>query len=527
MFSDIDNQLGNKADPLYSRYYPNDRVSGIDPTDSDYVYIDPHVLATPVLCDMNNDGYKNELVVPVSYYFDSFEYGNHARLLKTHLSADELQLYAVEGVAIIDLKTKEILKHKILSLTKIDSNQPAFLLSSPTVVKLSPDSPVQVIIGTVSGKLHVLEGIDLTDRLGFPLTMDSISAQVAVEDIVGNDNNLEMVIGDNSGNIICVDINGNRIWEHEAKVAIESSVRFADLYSDNKMEVIFVTKYGDLWVLDGTNGLPLDGYPMALNTMVHSSVYLMHLSPKSSSSDYHLSVIIPAISGMYVVDLYGGCVDHITIATDIIPHTIQSDHIDPFNPGIEILTTSLSGELLLFSTSTIQPSDFEVSIDSWPSDTSSSSSNGFTHKQSSFALVCGRGLTPRDATGTSFKMSFNIYDNRTSEIRPHTYFISVTIGNKFKLLTDTIIVTQNMTAITRDILTPPIPTRSTVIVEICNIHQQCDMATYTVRFNQSFEDTFGWCLALPFFALVASYLWLLRNENTISLPTVIKSSKWT
>ena len=525
MFSDLDDRLGNKADPLFSLHYSNERFSGIDSTDDNYVFVDPHVLATPVLTDLNQDGYKNELVVPVSYYFDSYQYGDHAHLVRTRLHADELQLYSAEGIVVIDLKTKEILKQKILSLTKVNANQPAYLLSSPTVVRLSPNSPVSIIIGSVTGKLHVLEGEQLTDRPGFPLTMDSISAQIAVEDIVGNDNVLELVVGDNSGNVVCIDSNGNRLWEHEAKVAIESSVRFANLHSDQTMEVIFVTKYGDVWVLDGSTGLPLDGYPMILNTMVHSSVYLMHLSPKSSSTDYHLSAIVPAISGMYVIDLYGGCVDHITTKEDVIPHTIQSDHIDPFNPGIELLATSLSGKLLLFSTSTIQPSDFEVSVDAWPAETTGG--NGFTHKQSSFALICGRGLTPRDATGSSFTMRFEIYDNRTiMDSQPRNYYISVTIGNRFTLLNEMVSITRNITSIVRDISTPPIPTRSTVTLEVCNVHLQCDTATFTVRFNQAFEDTFAWCLALPFFMLVASYLWLLRNETTVSLPTVIKTNKW-
>lgn len=521
--------MGDEINPLYSRHQPQDRPSGVDPRDNNHVYIDPHVLATPILFDLNEDGIKSELIVPVSYYFDKYQYGDADKLTKTHLPAEDLLLYCAEGIVIIDIEARQVISHRVLGLTKVDSNQPAYLLNSPTVVKLSPSSPVSVIIGSVTGKLHVLDGVSLQDREGFPLSMASISAQVAVEDLVGNDGVLEMVVGDNSGNVVCVNAEGIRMWEHETKSTVESGVRFANVTSGRNIEVVFATKYGDLWVLDGTSGKPVDGYPLMLNSLVHASVFLMHLSPKSSSSDYHISAIVPAVTGLYVVDLNGKCVDRITSKSHEVPHSILSDHIDPFNPGIEVLVTSLTGELILFSTSTIQPSDFEVSIETWTSDVSHG--NVFTHKQSSFALVCGRGLTPRDAVGRFFKMRFQIYDNRTAIFGPagstRKYYLQIYIGNKYSLYHDVLTVNQDIMQFEVDIPTPPIPIRSTVTLEICNLHYQCDSATFNIKFNQSFKETFGLCLALPFFVLVASYLWLLRNEDTVTLPTVIKTQKWT
>lgn len=39
-----------------------------------YLEVDPHILATGVIDDLNQDGITEELVLPVSYYFDSEEY---------------------------------------------------------------------------------------------------------------------------------------------------------------------------------------------------------------------------------------------------------------------------------------------------------------------------------------------------------------------------------------------------------------------------------------------------------------------
>ena len=39
-----------------------------------YVAVDPHILATPVVTDLNNDDRLEEMIIPVSYYFDVDQY---------------------------------------------------------------------------------------------------------------------------------------------------------------------------------------------------------------------------------------------------------------------------------------------------------------------------------------------------------------------------------------------------------------------------------------------------------------------
>ena len=492
--------------------------------DNNYVFVDPHVLATPTIADIDGDGLSNELILPVSYYYDRNHYGVSENLEVTGLTTEELVDYAAGGIVIVDLSTRKIKKQHLLELTRVSSDQPAYLLAPPTVVKLSPQDVMSVIVGSASGQLHLLKGLELRESQGFPTLMDSITSQVAVEDLTG-DGVLELVVGDTSGNVACIDHTGKRLWEHEAKTAIESSVRFANLHSDKSMEVIFTTKFGDLWVLNGTTGNPVPKYPMSLNTLVQSSVLLMHLSnPSSTHGGYHLSAIVPAVTGLQIVDLDNGCIDHVnSTSAMIIPHTLQSDHIDPFNPGLEILVTSLSGKLVLYSTGTVHPTDYEMSVETWPSDTLEG--NGFTHKESSFVLVCGRSLTTRDASGTNFHLGFEIHDKSVSASKPKEYHIYLTIGRLYTLLNETRIVSDRRTAITIDTPTPPIPTQKTMILTVCNSHGQCDSASFNTRFNLSFRDVLQWCLALPFLGLVASYLWLLRNESTDTLPTVFKLQK--
>lgn len=39
-----------------------------------YIPVDPHVLATPVIVDLDRNGRTEELVVPLTYYFEEEDY---------------------------------------------------------------------------------------------------------------------------------------------------------------------------------------------------------------------------------------------------------------------------------------------------------------------------------------------------------------------------------------------------------------------------------------------------------------------
>ena len=509
----------SNEDPLYSRRQPKPRPSGVDPSDRTFVFVDPHVLATPVIGDLNDDGMSDEMVIPVSYYFDAWEYGYPQNLESLGLEKEELVNYAAISVVVISLETREIIAKKFLGITKIGSSQPAYLLASPTLVRLAQDNPVSVILGTASGELHVLQGMGLTSPPGFPLYMNPITAQAAVGDLVGDDS-LELVVGDYVGNVVCADRHGQRLWEHEAKQSVDSSVRFVDLHHDGSVEVVFSTMYGTLWVLNGTTGQPTAGTPLHLKTVVQSSPLLMTLTTDST----RVAAVIPSVEGLYVFDMYSGCIEK--VATEPSLNAALTDHVDPFNDGIELLVTSLSGNVHLYSTGSVHRDDGVIGRNTWPSELLGY--NGFTHKDSTFSIECGRGLSTRDATGATFEFGFTLNDNgrRFRDSRPQDYRVRLTIGRRFTLLDTTLTLDEGKKRLMYTPKTPPTPHQATMVLEVCNVHLQCDSVQFSVRFNLLFESYLQWCLALPFLSLVAGYLWLLRNENTVSLPTTVyKTSK--
>lgn len=42
--------------------------------DGVHVYVDVHILSTPVIADFNQDGLENELIVAANFYFDETKY---------------------------------------------------------------------------------------------------------------------------------------------------------------------------------------------------------------------------------------------------------------------------------------------------------------------------------------------------------------------------------------------------------------------------------------------------------------------
>ena len=81
--------------------------------------MDPHVLATPTLADLDGDGMASDLVVPVSYYFDPFQYGEPHSLASLGLEEEELTGYVAGGLALIDIDRRQVVQIKTLGISQV------------------------------------------------------------------------------------------------------------------------------------------------------------------------------------------------------------------------------------------------------------------------------------------------------------------------------------------------------------------------------------------------------------------------
>jgi hypothetical protein len=81
----------------------------------DTVAIDPHIVCTPSIADLDADG-AMELIVAVSYFFDRAYYDNaeHRQELPREL---DLSMYVASGVVVFDLNTHGIKWSRHLDLS--------------------------------------------------------------------------------------------------------------------------------------------------------------------------------------------------------------------------------------------------------------------------------------------------------------------------------------------------------------------------------------------------------------------------
>ena len=519
-FSEFESRYGRHADPLYSRHQRGNFIAGLDPTDPEIVYVDPHILATPTLADTNGDGSINELVVPVSYYFDPFYYGDPHQVAKLGgLETSELVHFVAGGIVIVDLTSGAIIEQKLLGLTEASDSQPSYVLSTPTIVRMFPGvGGARIIVAVGTGELHVLEASSLDEEAGFPVHLDSLSAQVAVADIF-QDGTLELVVGDNSGNIYCIGSRGNRLWEFETHDSIQSDVRFADFDGDTNLDVIFVTSYGSVWIIHGTSGQPFPGFPVRLNTHTQSAPLLLHLTHSLSKGGHTLTAVVPGLTELILVDLKSRCVD--TIEMENVMLNVLSGDIDPYNPGIEILAVGLDGQVMCFSSGYREMDLRQIALESWSQDAIGHSR--FSHKTASLSVgLPGVNETSLSFHGSSFTLEVIIHDNSARRSRQIT--ASVAIGRKHLLYNGTLPVYHKVTTHTLTIPTPPEPMAAFLTTTFCNEYLQCESSSHHARFNLHFRDTLQWYLFGPFLALSAAFLWLLRDANFEPLPGAVFSS---
>ena len=515
-YSEWEARRGRHSNPLFSAHNPTPRPSGLDPANPNFVHVDPHVLATPLITDVDGDGVYAELILPVSYYFDSHFYGNSANLGRLNgLPSGELINYVGGGVVVIDLRSGKVRGQKLLGMTRATDNQPGYVLATPTVVRVTPGDIPVIAIGTAKGELHLLRGDTLEETAGFPLTLDSISAQVAVGSVFGG-GKLEFLVGDYSGNVYCVDGGGRRVWEVELGVPVGSAVRLGDLDGDGTLEVVVTTVDGDLWILNsqtGKNWSP-SAFPIHLGARTENSAMLLHTrnlaAGKNQSSDTVVA-ILGTSRGLYLVDIRDGCVHNIPVsASSNIVHDVMAGDIDPYHPGLELVSMGLDGTLICFAVDIVRSS---VKAEAWSVE--STGPMFFTHKSSSFYFTFN---TSKEVSGKTFDGALVLYANNF--MSENEFNLTVSMGTHMELFWEKVKVSRRVTEFQLRLSSPSKPLATFVTARVCSMHQQCRSMYIHVRFNLHFEDHLRWFLSLPFLSLCAVALWFHRKDNnSFSLPT--------
>eukprot|EP00823_Brevimastigomonas_motovehiculus_P004817 TRINITY_DN3294_c0_g1_i1.p1 TRINITY_DN3294_c0_g1~~TRINITY_DN3294_c0_g1_i1.p1 ORF type:complete len:840 (-),score=130.77 TRINITY_DN3294_c0_g1_i1:99-2618(-) len=428
LFSSSDPHMADTTTTTIHHY--SDTTTNNNNTEaSAYVYVDAHVLVTPVLADIDNDGFS-ELVLAVSYFFDEEDYNNHPHLY-AHLGADvNRKNYVAGGLVVFSLREGRVLWSEHLDLTTENAEMTAYIYCPPSVVDLDGDGELEIVLGTSLGFIYVVHAQNGELQPGFPLAMGEIQAQVAIED-VNADGYLEMIALDNKGNVLCFDHKGKEIWETQISGFSAQGATFGDVNGDGEIDVAIATVTGHVWVLHGKNGTVLPHFPLKTDGRIIAPITLSHFSPSlphrlisslraaSSSSvlpttsfspSKSLSLIFPSFDGhVYIVDGGTGCTNKIDLGEESYSMVLVDDILD--NGRMQLLVSTMSGNIFCFATNI--PSH---PLKSWRFQFPSINGNAFSSKFNYLGVyVVGLEHNHLDVTGSSMLVTFEIVDHRAKK----------------------------------------------------------------------------------------------------------------
>jgi len=515
--------------------------------DSNFVFVDPHVLGSPALADVNGDGHM-EVIMAVSYYFDKTEYSD-----KENLDFDP-SLYVAGGVACWDLQSQDWSWMVHLDLTTDKTNFKALIHSSPTVADLDGDGRSEVLIGTSLGLLYLLDGETGFVRRFFPMQFHEIQAQVAVADVHG-DSNLEIIVADMGGNLVLVDVEGNILWDMKLSGKLPHTPTIGDVNGDGVLDIVVVavTKNGDhLWAIDGSKGVPLDGYPIALprGGMVSSSVLLVDLHDYSDTnvlnparytdpslpawminSQGHepaqapvqhldgigsggegkekskgLHLVVPSFDGhLYVIDGMKRCAERVDTGEHIYSMPLADDITG--DGTLDIIIGTMNGQVIVLDTNVPYHA-----LNAWPS-FPKHRLNGFTHGHMGISVpeIERRALRHADIKGNqNLSVTFDIWDARKGDVPNRKFSVYFTRGtNK---LTPILKVEYSQPGRYTAQLPMAPPEFTTLVVSMFNEHGQYFEDAVPVAVSTRFYVWLKYMAALPAFVLCIPLLLMKKAK---------------
>ncbi|KAG2425141.1 hypothetical protein HXX76_013895 [Chlamydomonas incerta] len=310
-----------------------------DAAGGSHVYVDPHVMTTPAIADIDGDGH-DELVLAVSYFYDREYYDDpeHAKDLK----GIDIGKYVASGIAVFDLRTRTEKWVQHLDLSTDATTYKAYAYSSPTLVDLDGDGRLEVVVGTSMGFAYVLDckGNPLP---GWPIQMGEIQAQPLVADI-NNDGELEVFIADMRGNLAAFSPKGEEVWERHVHSAVSQGAVAGDVDGDGQLEVVLGTASGHVYALAGSTGADIPKWPYRARGRVQAPPTITHLMEGSG-----LQVLVPAFDGfLYVIDGLQGCAD----VADLGETSYAAVLVDDIDGDglLELVATTMNGNVYAFET---------------------------------------------------------------------------------------------------------------------------------------------------------------------------------
>lgn len=481
----------------------------------DYVNIDSHILCTPVIADIDNDG-TLEMVVAVSYFFDHEYYDNPEHLKE--LGGIDIGKYVAGGIVVFNLETKQVKWSIQLDQSTDTGNYRAYIYSSPTVVDLDGDGNLDILVGTSFGLFYVVDHIGKV-REKFPLEMAEIQGAVVAADI-NDDGKIELVTTDTHGNVAAWTAQGKEIWEAHLKSLVPQGPTIGDVDGDGHTDVVVPTISGNIYVLSGKDGSIVRPYPYRTHGRVMNQVLLVDLN-KRGEKKKGLTLVTTSFDGyLYLIDGPTSCADVVDIG-ETSYSMVLADNVDG-GDDLDLIVTTMNGNVFCFST----PAPYHP-LKAWraPNQGRNNVANRF-NREGVFVTPSSRAF--RDEEGKSFYVEIEIVDKyRFPSGSQAPYNVTTTLlvpGNYQGERT----IKQNQIfdhpgKYRIKLSTVGVRTTGTVLVEMVDKNGVHFSDDFSLTFHMYYYKLLKWLLVLPMLGMFG-VLVILRPQEAMPLPSFSRNT---
>ncbi|KAM5560338.1 hypothetical protein ABKV19_021482 [Rosa sericea] len=481
----------------------------------DYVNVDAHILCTPVIADVDNDG-VSEMVVAVSYFFDHEYYDNPEHMKE--LGGIDIGKYVAGSIVVFNLDTKQVKWTADLDLSTDNGTFRAYIYSSPTVVDLDGDGNLDILVGTSFGLFYVLDHHGKV-REKFPLEMAEIQGAVVAADI-NDDGKIELVTTDAHGNVAAWTAQGVEIWETHLKSLVPQGPTIGDVDGDGRTDVVVPTLSGNIYVLSGKDGSIVRPYPYRTHGRVMSQVLLVDLSKKGEKKK-GLTLATTSFDGyLYLIDGPTACADVVDIG-ETSYSMVLADNVDG-GDDLDLIVTTMNGNVYCFST----PASHHP-LKAWrvPNQGRNHLANRY-NRQGIFVKHSSRAF--RDEEGKNFFVEIEIIDDyRYPSGLQAPYTVTTTLlvpGNYQGERRIKINQTFNRPGKYRIKLpTVGVRTTGTVVVEMVDKNGLYFSDDFSLTFHMYYYRLLKWLLVLPMLGMFG-VLVILRPQEAVPLPSFSRNT---
>ncbi|XP_050114709.1 protein DEFECTIVE IN EXINE FORMATION 1-like isoform X2 [Malus sylvestris] len=482
----------------------------------DYVDVDAHILCTPVIADIDNDG-VSEMVVAVSYFFDS-EYYESNEGHRKELGDIDITKYVAGSIVVFNLDTKQVKWTAELDLSTETATFRAHIYSSPTVVDLDGDGNLDILVGTSFGLFYVLDHHGKV-REKFPLEMAEIQGAVVAADI-NDDGKIELVTTDAHGNVAAWTTKGVEIWENHLKSLVPQGPTIGDVDGDGHTDVVVPTLSGNIYVLSGKDGSIVRPYPYRTHGRVMNQVLLVDLSKKGEKKK-GLTLVTTSFDGyLYLIDGPTSCADVVDIG-ETSYSMVLADNVDG-GDDLDLIVSTMNGNVFCFST----PASHHP-LKAWRSPNQGRNHVANRHNREGI-FVSHSSRAFRDEEGKNFWVEFEIIDSyRYPSGLQAPYNVTVTLlvpGNYQGERRIRINETYNRPGKYRMKLpTVGVRTMGTVLVEMVDKNGLYFSDDFSLTFHMYYYRLLKWLLVLPMLGMFG-ILVILRPQEAVPLPSFSRNA---